>query len=315
MNEGVALVLQDVGSTGLDDLLALVGLPSRRRSDGELSNEAAEILKGVSSFIDGLLLRAIAAQTKSEFDTAKIEAFMPYARTLTALAKLIRVVVQTQVIERVVDESFCEIEADFRDEGLARFGEDARDQAMLTVWSLRRTSRLLSKLPPLGPIPEALKEQDKKLANDFGFHAAWAQFHLDCLLAAIRHDKPIQLDVMPAIMDGLRAAVNAYGYAVEGLDLRVPRNEPDAQRYEWDDEDEALLASSMHEMETRALGTGLSWNEQEAEALNSAAAKLKALKPTAVNPVASEPSPIFGTHIREGIEIVKDWIENPKPEK
>ena len=75
MNEAVALAR--FGTTGLDDLLALVGLPSQRRSSGKLSSSAEEIFRGISCFVDGLSLRAIAAQTKIEFDTVRKQVFGP----------------------------------------------------------------------------------------------------------------------------------------------------------------------------------------------------------------------------------------------
>lgn len=251
MNEAVPLAR--FGTTGLDDLLALVGLPSQRRSSGKLSSSAEEIFRGISSFVDGLLLRAIAARTKSEFDTVRKEVFGPYVDAVTSLAKLARIVVPGDVIERVLNESFCELEAEFRDHGLTRFGPAAKEQAMFTIWTLRRTSRIISKIVSSGPVPENLKDQDAKVASDFSFHTAWTQFHLDCLLAAIRCDQSIQLDVLPEIIDGLRSAVDAYGYSRQGLNLRVPEQEPYIQPYQWDEEDQELLDSSMKDMEAEAL--------------------------------------------------------------
>jgi hypothetical protein len=93
-----------------------------------------------------------------------------------------------------------------------------------------------------------LKRQDENLAQAFNFYAAWTQFHLDCMLTAIRLQKTIQLDVLPEIIDGLRAAVNAYGYSRQGLDLRSPQEEPEIHGVEWDEEDQELLDSSMRDM-------------------------------------------------------------------
>jgi hypothetical protein len=46
------------------------------------------------------------------------------------------------------------------------------------------------------------------------------------------------------MIDGLRAAVNAYAWARRGLALRVREAEPDIAPVEWDSEDEDLLAES-----------------------------------------------------------------------
>ena len=310
MNEAVALApQQDVVSTGVNDLLALAGFPSQRRSAGDLTNS----IKGITSFIDGLLAEAISAQTKVEFEAIRNNVFWPYAKTVTALAELVQVIVARPVIEKVLDESFSELEADFREQGLERFGPPARDQAMFTVWTLRRTSRLLSKIATYGPTQDEFKEQDQKVARHFRFCTTWTQFHLDCLLAAIRQDKPIQIDVMPEIIDGLRAAVNAYGYANEALDLRIPKEELSADSYIWDEEDQALLDSSMRALDRESLE--LTWSEDEAKALN---ARKPAVTPT-ITPAIAAPtpkrSPVFGTHLKEGIDIIKDWVENPKPKK
>jgi hypothetical protein len=253
MNDAIALAPHEIGSKGLEALLALVGLPSRRRSTGELSGSAEEIIKSIGAFLDGLLLRAVAAQTKKEFVAVRTEVFEPYAGALTSLARLVHILVPDPVIEHIISDSFCELESDFREHGSARFGVDAKDQAMFTVWTLRRTSRLIAKVASSGPVPARLKEQDEKLASDFGFFAAWTQFHLDCMLASIRHDEPIQLEVLPEIIDGLRAAVNAYGYARQGLTLRAPAEEPRLQPCEWDEEDQELLDSSMADMAADAL--------------------------------------------------------------
>lgn len=254
MNEAVALPQQKVGgASGLDDLLAMLALPSQRRSAGEFPASIAEVVKGVNSFIDGLLSRAIASQTKKEFVESRQELFPQYATAVISLGKLVKVAVPDRVIQSVLRESFCELEAELREQGLSRFGPAATEQAMFTVWTLRRTSGLISKLVAAGPIPRDLERQDEKLAASFGFFATWAQFNLDCLLAAIRFNRPIHLEVLPEITDGLRAAVNAYGYARQGLDLRVPREEPLLAALQWDDEDQGLLDSSTKDMEVEAL--------------------------------------------------------------
>lgn len=253
MNEAVALAPQNVGSVGLDDLLALIGLPSKRKSAAELSNAAVEILKGITSHVDGLLLRAITTQTKGEFIAVRQEVFDDYATALTSLARLARIIVPEPIIERVLGDSFSELEHEFREHGLMRFGGPAKDQAMFTIWTLRRTSRLISKVAGSGPVSENLKEKDQQLASLFSFYAIWTQFHLDCMLGAMRFHKPIQLGVLPEIIDGLRAAVNAYGYARQGLNLRAPEPEPLIEAVEWDEEDQELLDSSMRDMALETL--------------------------------------------------------------
>ena len=258
MNEATFVPQQDIVGLGLkppglDDLLVLVGLPSQRRSKGELPPPAEEILKGISSFVDGLLLRAIAAQNKKDFTEVRAAVFERYAIALASFARLIQRMVTGPVIETVLRECFCELEAEFREHGLARFGSAAKDQAMFTVWTLRRTSRIMAMIAASGNVTPDLRRQDEEIAANFAVHATWAQFHLDCLLAGIRHGKSIQLEVLPAIIDGLRAAVNAYGYARQGLNFRSPQEGVAIQPLEWDEEDQELLDSSMKDMDTATL--------------------------------------------------------------
>ena len=305
---------------GLDDLLALIGLPSKRRSAGELPNGVQEILRGTLSFVDGLLLRAVTVQTEAEFVSVRVEVFPQYLNIIRLLARLVRNLAPDAVIERALGESFSELEAEFRDHGISRFGVPTKEQAMFTIWTLRRTSRLISKIASSGKVPEHLKEQDREIASDYSFHALLAQFHLDCLLFAIRNNQPIQLDVLPVMIDGLRSAVDAYGYARQGLNMRDPREEPLIAAYEWDAEDQELLDSSMREM--ALVVEDANW---EPSLVNTTAEEHSVIAEVAVADLALEfrptdaipqkDSPAFGTHIREGIEIVKDWVESRKHQR
>jgi hypothetical protein len=249
VNEAQALSLQRVGVLGLGELLPFIGIPSKRKSAGRVPSEIETILESITKILDELLLTAIGAKTCQEFRRTREKVFGRYFSAVKALSDLVHVMLPNQIVERLTSQSFCELEAEFRDQGLARFGPAAKEQALFTIWTLRRTSGLISKIAEAGSVPENLKNQDAKLASEFAYHAAWAQFHLDCLLAASRFDKIIQLDVMPAIIDGLRAAVNAYGYGRQGLHLRTPEPESQLSLHQWDEEDQELLDSSMRDME------------------------------------------------------------------
>ena len=252
MNNAIA-VEQSIGSVGLDDLLALVGLPSKRKAaTTELSVAANDIFKGTKSFIDGLLLRAISAQTNEEFIAVRKEVLVPYIGAAMSLAKLFKIVVPKQVIAQALNASFIELENEFREQGAFRFGQAAKDQAMFTVWMLRRMSGLVSKITS-APTPDAMKEEEGALARSYAYNALIAQFHLDVLLAAMRLDTPVQLDVLPTVIDGLRAAVDAYGYARQGLNLRIPEPETVMTAPEWDEEDQELLDSSMHDIQMQSI--------------------------------------------------------------
>jgi len=237
----------------LGDLRALVGLPSKREAS-QLSVSVQEIFKVTTGVLDSLLVRAIEQKTAVDFVTARSAVFGDYWKATTALSGLAQVILQPRTIDRLVSESFSELEADFRGQGLIRFGAAARDQAMFTVWTLRKISRLLGKIHEAGDVPKSKKAADSKLAGEFSFFAAWSQFHLDCMIASIRFDKAINPDILDEISEGLRGAVNAYGLVRQGAELRIPVDEPTLAPIQWDDEDQELLASSMVDMESEVNG-------------------------------------------------------------
>lgn len=295
---------------GLGELLAFVGLPSNR-SARELSGKAEDLFKGITGLLDDLLKNAIDKRTGPDFTAARGEDFAKYFSIVRALSSLVHVIVPKPVIEQLIGESFSELEAELREQGLARFGTAARDQAVFTVWTLRKISRLISKIAKSDPLSEEAKATDREFGNEFSFYAIWAQFHLDCLVASIRYDRMIRPEVLMEICDGLRAAVNAYGLIRQAVELRTTNaEEPSAAPYVWDDEDQILLDSSMREMETLVLEDDSAWSENEAKAISC-----KKPIEIEIERKSAEPTPAFGTHIREGIEIVKDWIQNPKPKE
>jgi hypothetical protein len=64
----------------------------------------------------------------------------------------------------------------------------------------------------------------------------------------MRHKRPLYPEVLEVILDGLRAAVNAYAWARRGLELRTPSAEPAVAPIEWDEEEQALLDEATHDM-------------------------------------------------------------------
>lgn len=243
---------QHKGLCTLSDLRALVGLPSKR-SATELSASVQEMFNVATGVLDSVLCRAIEQRTSAEFVAARSIGFDIYWKATTALSGLVEVTLQSRTIDRLVAESFCELEADFRDQGVVRFGAPAKEQAVFTVWTLRKISRILTKIHEAGAVPKSKKTADRKIASEFSFYAAWSQFHLDCLVTSIRKDKSITPEVLDDICEGLRGAVNAYGLARQGLELRVPVEEPTLAPIQWDEEDQELLASSMQDMGSEAL--------------------------------------------------------------
>jgi hypothetical protein len=250
MNESSAVLAleQNKKSVNFRELLAFVGLPSKS-AQKDISGSAVEILLAIKNILDGLLLQAIEKKTAAEFKETREEVFFKYFDAVLSVSNLARVIVPQATIERLTWESFSEAEADLRNQGLSRFGATARDQAFFTVWTLRKINALILRIATAPPLANEHKKLDRKLVGEFSFYSAWSQFHLDCLVASIRFDKPINPDILDEICDGLRGAVNAYGLIHQAVDLRERVEEPALQAYMWDEEDGELLESSMREIE------------------------------------------------------------------
>jgi hypothetical protein len=250
--EAAALALDKGISSGLNELITFVGFPTRR-STREISVSTAELFKGIKQILDDLLQRAIANRTGADFIRTREVLFPDYFKTISALSNLARVIVPAHALDRLVNESFSELEADLREQGLAKFGATARDQAVFTVWTLRKTTRLIAMISAAGPVPPEIKNEDAKIAAEFAITSRWSQFHLDCLIASMRFDKAVHPEVLTEICEGLRTAVNAYGLIRQGVDLRVPRAHTEISPYIWDEEEQELLESSMSDMESEDL--------------------------------------------------------------
>lgn len=234
---------------GLGDLPTFVGLPSRESSRA-LPEETARIFKGILSVTNDLLLEAVDAQTAEEFEERRTRVFDDIRQMQRSLSDLAKVIIPKPTLDRLVWQSFSEMEADLSEHGLQKFGEQARDQAIFALWTMRKINRLVSKIAESKLSPEFIS-RDKEIAVEFGFYAFWAQFHLECLLAAMRFNRPIRPEVLDVICDGMRGVVNAYGLLRQGIDLRWPSNEDQLviMPCEWDEEEQELLDSSMADLE------------------------------------------------------------------
>ena len=151
-------------------------------------------------------------------------------------------------MEVLMNEHYSEMEADFRDRGLTAFGAEVRDQAIFTAWTLRKISDLCEAINSAKLASEQQKKTDQELAKQFAFFLVWTRFHLDCLLKSMQIQKPIYPEVLDVVIDGLRAAVNAYALARRGFNLRAPVPQPDVAAVEWDEEDRQLLDEATHDM-------------------------------------------------------------------
>jgi hypothetical protein len=235
---------RDFGFIKAGEMLAFPGSVSER-SAKRISGSAEELIRNISGMMEDLVLSVIEKRTAAEFEAIRDKVFPKYCDAVLALASLIPILVPQQVIDRLNREFFCELEADLKDRGLTAFGAAVRDQALFTVWTLRKISDYMSQIASVQASLDKDKQRDAaELGRDCIFHAIRTRFHVHCLISSMQSGTSIHPDVIGLMMDGLRSVVNAFGLARRLLDLVVPLPVVDISPVEWDDEDRELLAEA-----------------------------------------------------------------------
>jgi len=229
--------------------VGLIGLPAERPAQQTLPGSAGNLLKGIETTLDQMILDVISKRTAEEWARAEDEVLPQYISLVVAFARVVSKLVDRKTIVRLSAESFCELEAEIREKGEAAFGEALRDRAMSTVWMLRKITDLLADLQaaPVGPQEEA---KDAEFAGAFFLHAVRARFYIDCLVASMRTKQPLYRDAFPQVDDGLRSIINAYAWVKQALDLRFPRNYDEPEAPPCTEEDQVLVDASMADMDS-----------------------------------------------------------------
>lgn len=209
----------------------------------QLAAPALEVFNGIRDTVDQFLLEVLEARTKAEYQQVFARVFPNYFRITLTVSGFAQAVIPQEIVNRMARESVCEMEADFRDKGLVAFGADVKQQAIFTVWTLRKISDLLIQIATTKP---RNRKEDAEFSTQFTFSALWAKFSLDCLLMSLRSNHPVYPEVMEELTDGLRSMVNAYAWARRGLELRAPEGEhlPEVPTID-DDESRDLLHAAM----------------------------------------------------------------------
>jgi hypothetical protein len=245
MNPALAMP-RNLGAVHVGEMLALPGLRSAHRGQ-RLSGQAEEVIRTVAGIVDELVSATIEKRTAIEFWETQQEVFPKYFKAVRSLSDLARIVIPRHLLGVLMAESFSEREAEFRDHGLEAFGAAVRDQAMFTIWTLRKISDLCQRIDQ-AKLDPTLQDSDRELFGEFTFHAISARFYLDCLTKSMDVKRPLFPDVLEVVINGLRNAVNAYAWARRAFELRVPRSETENLAVEWDDEDRELLNEATHDM-------------------------------------------------------------------
>lgn len=222
-------------------------LASRSRSSSRtLAPSSVDVLRGCGEAVNQLVRSAIETRTKTEFDRMFETSFPKYVALMFAISHYASAVVPKPVLERLTRESICEMEAEFKDKGLDSFGSAVRDQALFTVWTLRKISELVTQIVAI-KLDDSRKKEDAEHCSNFNVNTLRAQFCLDCLNLALRDGNAIYPEVLEQVSEGLRAMVNAYGWARRCLEAGIPSEQPVVALSTLDDEDRDLMEASFDE--------------------------------------------------------------------
>lgn len=228
------------------DSLAFLAFPAKRAAQ-QVSGTTEELFQSISKIINSVLGDMLAARTSEQFTGLLARHFNTYLDVMLALSKLIKATVPLQVIDRLAHESMSEMESDFRDCGAAVFGTELRDQAMFTVWTLRKINDLAETCETKA-VRDELRPDDRQMFEQFILNVLYGRFHLDCLKMSVRKSIPVYPEVSESLADGLRAIVNAYAYVKQAADLRNDDPDEPAILIDFDEEEQELVAASMNDL-------------------------------------------------------------------
>jgi len=210
------------------------------------AGRVTEVLREMDVLVAGLVHSA----SRTEFVKARGDVFDDYAHLQLIIASTFAMRGNRDIRRAAVDRALKGLKNFFAAEGTELLGEAPIREAMFSVDTLRRVSRVVDEIHSYGPAPEATHALDRELSGKYCFHAIWSQLHLDCLRLLIG-EKSAEIDpeIVDEILQGLRGSVMAYSYARQGLDLRIEQPPQLAQPIELDDEDKELLNESFSDYE------------------------------------------------------------------
>ena len=230
-----------------DDRLAFLAFPAQKASE-QVTGTTNDLIDSVQTIVNTIISDVCSKRTASEFIAARKRYFPQYFQVMRGLGNLAAAVVPENVLDRLAYEAFSELEANFRDEGVAAFGTEIKDQAMFTVWTLRKINDLANDVRLRRAPIARFAEADRELAEDFVMHVVYSRFHLDCLRGSLRTQKAIYPEVLECVSNGLRGLVNAYAYIRQASDLRSEMVEEEPIIIEFDEEEQELVALSMKDL-------------------------------------------------------------------
>lgn len=211
------------------------------------------VLRQLTESLDKQLLTVLDARTPQEFSDARQRVWENYFRARRALSDTMSVLVPKHLMAALRLATMERVAEDLKRSRNVLFSELIADQVEFSQWIINKIQCLCHEVVKAGE-PRDL-DADRKLNEDFYLYAAWGQFHYDCILEAMKFDRPIPEATQGTIRDGLRAWVNAVAIVEEALCLRLetpPDNTVQFFDGPWDEEDEELMNSSMRDLDAES---------------------------------------------------------------
>jgi hypothetical protein len=206
------------------------------------------LIRNLISVLDKQLLSALDTRSPDEFAAVREKVLSRYIRALRAVTDTMSNLASQAEIEQLYESAMTVLATDIEKQRGKRFGDALTDQALFTLWTMGKIRALGREIEAVGKPSD--RKADRQLHMEYQVASLWAQFHLDCVLAAIKFKKDFSEAIQASLCDGLRATVNTYAIMKEALALRLPNRleSAPADGLPWDEEDEKLLASSMRDI-------------------------------------------------------------------
>jgi hypothetical protein len=234
-----------------EDTLSFLAFPAKRAA-AQVNGTTEDIFQNIATILNQVVTDALSARTADQFRNTLSSSLETYMQVMAGLSKLINATVPEKVIDRLTNESLSEMESDFRNEGIEVFGEYLSNQAMFTVFSLRKITDLANQIGASDQIESHLIPADQQLHSMFVTNVLYGRFHLDCLTHSLRTSTPVFPEVLDCISDGLRPVVNAYAYIKQAADMRSGADKEEMIHIEFDEEEQELVESSMYDLQMEA---------------------------------------------------------------
>ncbi len=227
--------------TAIGQNLAFLAFPASQAAE-QAPKTIIEIATRISTLVHSQLVQAISARTSLEFRETRERNISRYMQAMIALSDLVTISLDNCTIELLTNAALTQLDAAFSNAEQA-FGREVVEQAVFTVWTLRKISQLVQQCNG-SKVSQEFKNTDVEFARQYVGHVLFARFHLDCLSLALIESRTIFPEALSEISEGLRSAVDAYAWVRHGLELRSTSADDLAVELPWDEEQEQLMHES-----------------------------------------------------------------------